>query len=199
MIVQNHLYAREKHDRKYESGGLLRAQCKAEIREGALDVLQALLAQAFNCKKIVFAFAHQAADGAYRGIVERHFNALREIQFTNARLEHFGIHWHAPVTFFRALAFRSAGLHHIKLFFPKADDRLELMNHGLDRMLERLARRDRPVGFDEHAQAIEISAVADAHVLYLIVDAANRTEDRIERDSADINALLLMRLLRNVA
>ena len=39
MVVQNHLYAREKHDRKYESEGLLRAQCKAEVGEGALDVL----------------------------------------------------------------------------------------------------------------------------------------------------------------
>ena len=40
--------------------------------------------------------------------------------------------------------------------FLEADDRLQLMDHDLDRLLERLARSDGAVGLDKDAQAVEV-------------------------------------------
>src|SRR3989344_830096 len=73
------------------------------------------------------------------------------------------------------------------------------MDHRLDRLLESLARRQSPVRFDENAKPVEIRPITDAHVLHFVIDTADGREDSVERDGADINALFLVRLFRDVA
>ena len=85
------------------------------------------------------------------------------------------------------------------LFFLEADDRLELVDHRFYRPFERFAGLHGAVGLDEDAEAVEIGPVADAHVLHFVVDAAYRTEYRVERDGADLDAVFLVRFLRDVA
>src|SRR3989344_5244886 len=71
---------------------ILLSQCEAEIRKCAFDILQTLLTQALYRKKVVFAFAYQAAHGTYGRVVERILNALRKVHFRYACLEHLRIH-----------------------------------------------------------------------------------------------------------
>src|SRR3989344_7327433 len=72
------------------------------------------------------------------------------------------------------------------------------MNHGLDGAFERFAGRERTVSFNENSEAVEIRAVADAHVLYFVIHAANGRENRVERDGADVYPIFLMHLLSDV-
>src|SRR3990167_10910596 len=70
---------------------MLLPERQSEIRERALDVLQALLAEAFDGEKIILAFANEAADGADGRVVERGFDALGKREFRDARLQHLGV------------------------------------------------------------------------------------------------------------
>src|SRR3989344_4698476 len=54
-------------------------------------------------------------------------------------------------------------------------------------------------GLDDNAQAVEIRAVTDTHVLDFVVDAADGREYRIECDGADFDAFLLMHFFGDVA
>ena len=66
-----------------------------------------------------------------------------------------------------------------QLLFSKADYCFELGDHYLNGLLERHARGKRAVGFNRDAQAVKVGAVADAHVLYFVVNAADGRENGI--------------------
>src|SRR6185437_8539525 len=87
----------------------------------------------------------------------------------------------------------------IQSFLFKADNSLELGDHYFDCLLESGACAKGAVGFDGDAQAVKVGAVANAHVFYIVVNAADWRKDSINRNFADIDALLFEHFARNVA
>ena len=55
---------------------LLRAQGQTEVRKCALDVLQTLLAEAFDRKEIILALADETANGADGSRIKRFLDTL---------------------------------------------------------------------------------------------------------------------------
>src|SRR3989338_7434775 len=174
---------------------LLGAQSESEIRECAFDVLQPFLAQSFDSKEVVLALPHEPADGPDGRIVESILDALRKTELRDAGLQDFGVERDDTLFARASLSFRGRNTEVRRLVLFEADDRFQLMDHGLDGALKSFAGGERTVGLYKNTQPVEIRAVADTHVLDFVIHASYRGKDGIKSDGPDVNTLLLMRLL----
>jgi len=98
---------------------------------------------------------------------------------------------------------RSRGVRHDRILLGRcclleADNGRELMDHDLDRLFKRSSRGHGAIGLNKDTEAIEVGPIAHAHVLDLVVDAANGSEGGVERNGADIYLLLGQHLARDV-
>ena len=67
------------------------AKRQTKIGKRALDILQTLLAQAFDSKKIILSLADQASDGADRCTIKYLLDTCRKIELTDAGLEDLSV------------------------------------------------------------------------------------------------------------
>src|SRR3989344_380607 len=174
------------------------AEREAHVGKCAFDILQTLLTETLDGEEVVLALADQAADRADGSVVERLLYTLRHAELRDAGLQDLGVH-SAAFVFAAARAFGDAHQGLRCLVLLESDDGLELVNHCLDGAFERFAGGEGAVGLDDNAQAVEIRAVTDTHVLDFVVDAADGREYRIECDGADFDAFLLMHFFGDVA
>src|SRR6187200_2304254 len=75
----------------------------------------------------------------------------------------------------------------------------ELANEDLGRLADRIARIDRAVRRDVEDELVVVGALTDTRSLDLVRDAANRREDRVDRDDADRGLGPAVQLGRDVA
>ncbi len=73
------------------------------------------------------------------------------------------------------------------------------MNHSLNRLLQGLARSYSAVGLDKDAESIKVGAVANTHILHLIVHTTDRREGRVKRDGTDIHFVAGQHFARHIA
>src|SRR6185436_4061058 len=85
------------------------------------------------------------------------------------------------------------------LLFFEADDRLELINHNLNRLRESVIGRDGAIGLNEELQTIEVCTITHAHVVYFVASSTNGGEDGIKSDGTNFYAILLKYFLLDEA
>src|SRR3989344_3701441 len=169
-------------------------QYDAEVGQSALDLLDGLGAQALYLHEVLLLLARKPAYCADVGRLQGRDGARGELQVLNAGLERLGA-VHSGGGRRRGAHIGCLGY----LLLLKTHYGLKLGDHDFDGLLECLARRKRAVGLDGNAQAVKVGAVADAHIFYLVVDAAYRAEYRINRYLAYLDTVLFKRLARDVA
>src|SRR3954464_8613894 len=177
------------------------AQRKTPLREGLDDLVDRLLTEVRDGGELALRLRHEVADRLDTGTLEAVVAADAELELLDEDVVH------------RPAAARAAALR--KAMAPagavveadRARARPEVLDAvlvGEDReardqdlggLAQRRLRVHPPVGLDVERQLVEVRALADAGLLDGVRDAADRGEDRVDRDDADrlVRRLVLLR------
>src|SRR4051795_9029957 len=175
-------------------------QRQAPLREGLDDLVDRLLAEVRNGGELALRLRHEVADRLDAGTLEAVVAAHAELELLDEDVVHRAA---AALTATRGERVRAAGavveleagrLAQILDAVLVGEDR-EARDEDLGRLAQRRLRVDRAVGLDVERQLVEVGALADAGLLDAVGDAADRAEDRVDRDHADrlVGRLVLLR------
>src|SRR4051795_10721494 len=176
------------------------AQRQAPLREGFDDLVDRLLAEVRDGGKLALRLGNEVADRLNSRPLEAVVRAHAQLELLDEDVVH-----RAAATLAAALGQHAAGAGAV-VEADRAGARAQILDAVLvgedrqarDQDLGGLAQRglrvDRTVGLDVERELVEIGALADAGLLDRVGDAADRAEDRVDRDDADrlVRGLVLL-------
>src|SRR3954452_22336645 len=180
---------------------LVRAQRQAPLREGLDDLVDRLLAEVRDGGELALRLGHEVADRLDTGALEAVVAADPELELLDEDVVHrpaaaLPAALRKPVAPAGAVveADRARAGPEILDAVLVGEDR-EAGDQDLRGLAQRGLRVDRPVRLDVQRELVEVRALADTRLLDAVGDAADRAEDRVDRDHADglIRRLVLLR------
>src|SRR2546421_2511707 len=163
------------------AAAVLATQGQTVRGERLLDLLDRLLAEVRNRGKLVLCLHDEVADRLDPDALEAVVRADTELELLDREVLH-------PVRERRLSAAatirRGRGLAEALDPVEIGEDR-ELANQNLSGLADRVAGIERAVGRDVQDQLVVVGALTDAGSLDVVRDAADRREDRVDRDDAD--------------
>src|SRR5438552_4744418 len=157
------------------------AQRQAVLRERLLDLFDRLLAEVRDGGELVLGLHDEVADRLDADALEAVVRANAELELLDREVLH-------PARETRVGAdtvTRDGRLLAEALDLVDVGEDRELPDEDLGRLRERVLRVDGAVGGDVEHERVVIGALTDAGGLDRIRDAADRREDRVDRDDAD--------------
>src|SRR3954451_2172336 len=182
-------------------GVLVRPESQAALREGLDDLVDRLLAEVRDGGELALRLRHEVADRLDTGALEAVVGTDAELEL----LEEDVVHRAAaalPARLRQPMASAGAVVEPDRARArPEVLDAVlvgedrEARDQDLGSLTQRRLRVDRPVGLDVERELVEVRALADASLLDGVRDAADRAEDRVDRDDADrlVGRLVLLR------
>ena len=177
------------------AAAVVAAEVEPVLLQGLLDLLDRLLAEVRDRGELVLGLHDEVADRLDADPLEAVVRADAELELLDREVLH-------PVRGLRlgahAVGDAAVGVAEALHLLDVREDR-ELADQDLRRLAEGVLRVDRAVGRDVERELVVVGALADTGRLDLVGHAANRREDRVDRDDADRVLRPAVELRRDVA
>src|SRR4051812_8023943 len=177
------------------------AQRQTPLREGLDDLVDRLLAEVRDGGELALRLRHEVADRLDTGALEAVVGTDAELELLDEDVVHraaaaLPARLRQPMASAGAVVEpdRARARPEVLDAVLVGEDR-EVRDQDLGSLTQRRLRVDRPVGLDVERELVEVRALADASLLDGVRDAADRAEDRVDRDDADrlVGRLVLLR------
>src|SRR5438270_115687 len=152
------------------------AERQSERSENVFDLIERRAAKVLGRKHLTLGALNEIAERADVGVLEAVRGADRKVELLDRLGQHLG---HARIDL------GSGGLLDLLAAGLERTEDTEVIAEKLGREADRLLRRDGAVGPDFEHELVVVGGLADARAFHVIVHAAHRRMDRVDRNVAE--------------
>src|SRR5215207_3080739 len=183
-----------------DSSALVLAQREAACAEGLLDLLDRLTTEVRDRVELRLRLPHELADGLNAGPLQAVVGADAQLELLDQDLiEPVGARNCGRLAGARAVGRCDRTLAAQLIHAVGGREDRQALDQDLGGLAQRGPRLDRAVGLDLERELVEVGPLADSGGVDRVGGAANRREDRVDRDNADRLVVRLVLVRRGVA